>query len=182
MMTSVAHIPIRPGLALPGDQVFDLILHGLRTGKGALADARRKAISYMAGFSDAAEIDVLDSIFGDHATIQLYTAPTYLALVTVAVTETMTGSTITEAAYTGYARKSISAADMGPAAAGAKSNTVQQQFAACTAGSATVIGWSLCTASTAGQVIVYGTATSTVISTTQTPATVGVGSLSVTLD
>lgn len=175
------HIEL-PGVALPGDEVFERILDKLREGKGAFEDARRKIISYMAGFSDAAEIDVLDTIFGDHASIQLYAAPTYLALTTVAVTESMTGSTITEAAYTGYARRSIAAADMAAAAAGAKANGNQLQFAACTAGSSTVIGWTTCTASTAGAVIVFGTCTSTVISTTQTPATIAVGALSVTLD
>lgn len=178
---AVPHIEL-PGLALPGEEVFDRILDKLREGAGAFEDAKRKVMSLMAGFSDTAEVDVLDSVFGDHASIQLYSAPTFLALTTVAVTETMTGSTITEASYTGYARKSVAATDMAAASAGAKSNGNQLQFAACTAGSSTVIGWAVCTASSAGNVIVYGTCTSTVISTTQTPATVAVGALSVTLD
>lgn len=183
-MTAIAcpHIELPAGLALPGEEVFDRILDKLRHGTGAFEDARRAVISFMAGFSDAAEIDVLDSVFGDHASINLYAAPVYIALTTVAVTESMTGSTITEANYTGYARKALAAADMGAAAAGAKANTAQQQFAACTAGSSTVIGWATCTAASAGGVIVFGTCTSTVISTTQTPATVAVGALSVALD
>lgn len=180
-MTAIPHIEL-PGLVLPGDEVFERIRDRLREGKGAFEDARRKVISYMAGFSDAAEIDVLDSVFGDHGSVNLYTAPVYIALTTVAVTESMTGSTITEANYTGYARKSLAAADMAGASAGAKANSAQQQFAACTAGSSVVIGWTTCTASTAGAVIVFGTCSSTTISTTQTPATVPVGALSVTLD
>lgn len=180
-MTAVPHIEL-PRIVLPGEKVFDHVIEGLRTGKGALEEARRKLIDFMAGFSDTAEVDVLDSVFGDHASIQLYTAPTYLALTTVAVTEVMTGSTITEANYTGYARKSIAATDMAAASAGAKSNSNTLTFANCTAGTSTVIGWAVCTASSAGNVIVYGTCTSTVISTTQTPATIAVGALSVTLD
>lgn len=183
-MTALAlpHLELPRGVVLPGDYVFDRLRDRLREGAGAFEDARRAVLSFMAGFSDAAEIDVLDSILGDHATINLYTAPTYLALTTVAVTEVMTGSTITEVNYTGAARKALAAADLGAAAAGAKSNTAQQQFPACTAGSSTAIGWAVCTAATAGGVIVYGTCTSTVISTTQTPATIQVGALSITLD
>ena len=70
----------------------------------------------MPGLSDATELLVLDSLFGD-GTTNLFTAPTYLALTTVAVTEADTAATITEANYTGYARKALAAADLSPAAA-----------------------------------------------------------------
>lgn len=137
----------------------------------------------MAGFSNDAEIDVLDSVFGDHATINLYAAPTYLALTTVAVAETDTSTTITEANYTGYARKALSAAEMGAATTSGKSNSATQTFANCTALSSTVIGWATSNVvSGAGKIIVFGTCASTVISTTQTPPTVNTGALSVTLD
>lgn len=175
------HVPL-PGIALPGDEIYARILDKLRSGEGPFAEARRKIMSFMAGFSDAAENEILDSVFGDHATINLWAAPVYVALCTVVPTDSMTGSTITEANYTGYARKSISAADMGAAAAGTKSNTVQQQFAACTAGSSTIIGWGTCSASTAGTLILLGSVTSTVISTTQTPATLAVGALAASQD
>lgn len=134
----------------------------------------------MASFSDYWENAVLDATFGDpDVTI---TAPTYLALCTTVPTDSSTGSTIVEANYTGYARKSIAAADMSAAASGSKTNGNAITFAACTSGSSTVIGWALCDASSAGNVLCWGTATSTVISTTQTPATVAVGGLVVTLD
>ena len=136
----------------------------------------------MAGFSNFMEIEVLNSVFGDHATINLFTAPTYLALTTTAVGETDTGSTLTEANYTGYARKAIAAADMSAASAGSKTNSNALTFAACTASSSTVIGWAQCSASTAGEIGVFGTCTSTVISTTQTPATVAIGGLVANLD
>lgn len=137
----------------------------------------------MPGFSDAVEVKVLDDITG--VTSYSVTAPTYLALTTVAVTDSMTAATITEASYTGYARKSVASADWAASVSGAgtKANTNSLTFAACTAGSSTVIGWALCSSSSgAGDVIMYGTCTSTVISTTQTPPTVAVGALSLAVD
>jgi hypothetical protein len=135
----------------------------------------------MASFSDYWELQVLDGTFGDPATAVI-TAPTYLALCTSVPTDASTGTTIVEANYTGYARKSIAAADMSAASAGSKTNGNAITFAACTSGSSTLIGWALCDASTVGNVVCWGTATSTVISTTQTPATIAVGGLVVTLD
>lgn len=134
-----------------------------------------------AGFSNAVENKILDHIMGDGT--YTVTAPTYLALTTVAVAETDTAASITEAAYTGYARKSIAAADVSAAASGSKTNTAAQLFADCTAGTSTVIGWALVSSSAgAGDVIMFGTCTSTVISTTQTPPTVGIGGLVLNLD
>lgn len=137
----------------------------------------------MPGFSDAVEVKVLDDITG--VSSYTVTAPTYLALTTVAVTDSMTAATITEAGYTGYARKSVASGDWAAAVSpgGTKANTNTLTFAACTAGSSTVIGWALVSSSSgAGDVIMYGTCTSTVISTTQTPATVAVGALSLAID
>jgi hypothetical protein len=136
----------------------------------------------VASFSDYWENAVLDGTFGDPTTPTI-TAPTYLALCTTVPTDASTGSTIVEATgATGYARKSIAAADMSAAASGSKTNSNQITFAAITAGSATVIGWALCDASTAGNVLCWGTCTSTVISQTQSPPVVAVGGLVVTLD
>jgi hypothetical protein len=164
-----------PRLRLPSAPDFKGYIEGIR---GEL----KKLGLLMAGFSNQAELDVLDSVYGD-GSVNIYTAPTYLALVTVAVGETDTAGTLTEANYTGYARKATAAADMNAAAAGAKANGNSLVFAACTAGSSTIIGWASVTSSSgAGTVIVYGTCTSTVISTTQTPATIAVGALSVSLD
>lgn len=134
----------------------------------------------MASFSDYWENAVLDATFGDpDVTI---TAPTYLALCTSVPDDTKTGSNIVEASYTGYARKSIAAADMSAASGGSKTNSNAITFAACTSGTSTIIGWALCDAATVGNVLCWGTCTSTVISTTQTPATVAIGALVVTLD
>lgn len=134
----------------------------------------------MASFSDYWENAILDASFGDpDVTI---TAPTYLALCTTVPTDASTGTTIVEANYTGYARKPVAASDMSAAASGSKTNSAAITFAACTALTSTVIGWALCDASTVGNVICWGTATSTVISATQTPATIASGGLVVSLD
>ncbi len=134
----------------------------------------------MASFSDYLENAVLDHIFGD-GTLTI-TAPVYLALCTTVPTDASTGSNIVEANYTGYARKSIAAADMSAASSGSKTNGNAITFAACTNGTSTIIGWAICDASTNGNMLAWGTCTSTVISTTQTPATIAVGGLVVNLD
>lgn len=135
-----------------------------------------------ASFSVDASKKVLDHIFNDGT----YAAPTpYLALCTTVPDDTKTGSTIVEANYTGYARLAIAAGDMSAATGtttASKTNSAALTFAACTAGSSTVIGFAICDAATVGNVIGWGTATSTVISTTQTPPTIAIGGLVVTHD
>lgn len=127
---------------------------------------------------------VLDGIFGDPTTPTI-TAPVFLALTSVTPDDTMTGTTITDIAYTTYARKSIAAADMSAASGSTtatKTNTAAETFAACTALTATAIGWAITDAVTVGNMLCWGTCTSTVISTTQTPPTVAIGALVVNLD
>jgi hypothetical protein len=134
-----------------------------------------------ASFSDYLENKVLDHIFNDGT----YSVPTAsLGLWTSALTDASTGATAGEAAYTTYARVTIGAADMSAAASGSKTNTAAFTFPACTAGTSTVTFWGTFDSATigAGNLLVWGTATSTVISTTQTPPTVAIGGLVVTLD
>lgn len=135
------------------------------------------------GLSDAVEKKVLDHLTGKAA----YTspAPLYLALCTAVPQDSDSGATLSEATYTGYARKQVPAADWNAASglAAAVTTAVQEQFAACTAGSSTIIGWALvASASGAGDVVTGGTCATTVVSTTQTPATVPAGGISVSLD
>jgi hypothetical protein len=137
----------------------------------------------MSGFSQTFAKKVLEVITGKAA---LSTPTAWLALCTVVPTATSTGATITEAGYTGYARKEIPAGEWNAAVSGSPSsiaNHAKLEFAACTAGSSTVIGWALCDSGStgAGNVIMWGTATSVVISSTQTPATVAAEILSLTL-
>lgn len=136
----------------------------------------------MASKSNYLENKDLDHNLGKAA----FTMPTTvaLALCTTVPDDTSTGATIVEATYTGYARKVVAAGDLNAAAAGQTTNANAITFAACTGSSSTVIGWALCDNSTtgAGNVLYWGTCTSTVISTTQTPATVAIGGLVVNED
>jgi hypothetical protein len=137
----------------------------------------------MSGFSQVYAKKVLEVITGRAG---LSTPTAWLALCTVVPTASSTGATITEAAYTGYARKEIPSGEWNAAVAGSPSsiaNKSKLEYAACTGGSSTVIGWALLDSTTigAGNVIAWGTAASTVISATQTPATVAAEVLSITL-
>jgi hypothetical protein len=111
-------------------------------------------------------------------------APVFLAMCTAVPTSANTGSTITEANYTGYARASM--ADTvwtAPASGGAGGtstigNSATVTYAACTAGSSTILGLALTTAETAGNMIAWASCATVVISAAQTPATVAAGALS----
>lgn len=132
--------------------------------------------------SDYLENKVLDHCLGKTS----FTMPSTvaLALCTVVPDDAKTGATITEAGYTGYARKAVAASDLNAAASGQSMNANALTFAACTASSSTIIGWALCDSSStgAGNMLYWGTCTSTVISTTQTPATIAIGGLVVNED
>jgi hypothetical protein len=137
----------------------------------------------MAGLSNAVELSLLEHLVAK-TSYTMPTSPLYLALVqTNAVVETDTAATITEATYTGYARKSVAGTDWGAAAAGQIANANAITFAACTAGTNTIIGWALVTTSSgAGTIQCYGTLPSLVVSSTQTPVNFAVGALVVTAD
>ena len=134
----------------------------------------------MAGsLSDYAESKLLDHLMGKTS----FTMPStvYAALCTVTITDSMTGSTITEATYTGYSRKAIAASDLNAASGGVMTNANDIVFAACTAGTSTVIGVAIVDASSAGNLLAYSDVTSKVVDTTSTPATIAAGALSITL-
>lgn len=136
----------------------------------------------MASKSDALENLILDHILS----ITSYTMPAnvYLALTTVVPTDASTAGTLTEANYTGYARKEILATDFpAGASSGSLANDTAITFDACTAGTSTVIGFAIVTSSSgAGTVLYWGTVTSKVIDTSNTPATVAIGALVITED
>lgn len=133
-----------------------------------------------ASFSDYAENKVLDHINGKTS----FTMPAtpFLALCTSVPTDASTGTTIVEANYTGYARKAVAGSDWNAASAGSATSANSLAFAACTLGSSTIIGWAYCDAATVGNMLYWGTCTSTVISVTQTPATIAAGALADSLD
>lgn len=145
------------------------------------------ATRWLMGLRLASKSDYLENKNLDHNLGRLaFTMPTTvaLALCTAFPTDASTGATISEPSYTGYARRVIAASALNAAAAGQSTTKEALTFAECTAGSSTVIGYAICDSSTkgAGNVLYWGTATSTVISTTQTPATIAAAGLVVNED
>ena len=103
------------------------------------------------------ELKVLDHAFNDGT----FTAATvYIALCTTIPTDASLGTNIVEATYTGYARLIINASDMSAASAGSKTNS----------------------ATGAGNIHYWGTTTSKVIDTSNTPPTIAISGLTVTED
>lgn len=136
----------------------------------------------MAGsLSNYAEDMLLDHLLSKTA----FTMPAnvYLALCTVTITDSMTGATITEANYTGYARKELLASDIPASSGGSVSNTTAVTFPACTAGSSTIVGVALLDSGTigAGNMLCYSDVTSHVIDASNTPPTFAIGALVWTL-
>lgn len=147
-----------------------------------VAELLAPAARWYAGLQCSSKSNYLENKVLDHfagKTSSTLVTPIYLALCTVFPTDASTGATLTEASYTGYARKAISAANLNAATSGQMTNGEAITFANCLAGSSTIIGWALCDALTkgTGNVLWWGTCTSTNISTTQTPATIAVGGL-----
>lgn len=141
----------------------------------------RIGISLMSGYSRAAAAGGLSWSWGKAETLFKKPAKVFLALCTVVPTSSSTGTSITEATgATGYARKEVPVASIAEAVEGATSTietNAELVFAAITAGSATVIAWALVDALTVGNIVMWGTATSTVISSTQTPPTIAAKAL-----
>jgi hypothetical protein len=188
----------KSGLLVSGEKVLRVKL-----GDGHLTDfgrdfyndlwAQRRLAAYDGGglppiggggsFSNAYEKKVLEHVMGK---TELVKPTTYLALATTVPTVTTTGLTIVEATYTGYARKEIKGTEYEAAVEGAPTkilNEKEEVFAACTGSTSTVIGWALCDKPETGKggIIMWGSCTSTVISTTQTPASVAAKALELAL-
>lgn len=107
-----------------------------------------------------------------------------MALCTTVPTDASTGATIVEATYTGYARKAIAASDLNAASSGTSTNANAITFAACTAGSSTIVGEAIVDSTTtgAGNVLYWGAVTSKTIDTSNTPPSVAAGGLSISED
>lgn len=131
-----------------------------------------------------AEQQCLNHLNGQDNAAWANMSPVFLALCTAVPTSSSTGSTITEATYTGYGRLSMAAAAWAAAsgtAPASASNSGTVNFANCTAGTSTITALCSCTLVTAGNVIFWCSAPSTIISTSQTPATVATGGFAETL-
>jgi len=133
----------------------------------------------MASMSRYLEKNLLEHVTNKKA----FTSPkAFLALCTVVPTSASTGSTISEATYTGYARVEVPAASWNAAVEGAPStikNSAIVKFAACTAGSSTIVAVALCDALTLGNMLLWTAVTSFSISTVSTPAECAVEALEI---
>lgn len=132
------------------------------------------------GFTDTYENMLLDAE-NQKTALGAVVDPWFMALSILAFTDADTGTTADNGThiptYTGYARKSVAGTDM-PAASGtggSTANTSAITFAACTAGTSTILAFGNCSASTVGTLRKWGDCASTVISTTQTPPTFAIG-------
>lgn len=118
-----------------------------------------------------------------------FTEPTTIGgcLTTTAPTSTTTGATLADSSmYTGYAEINI-VSNLGAASAATPSvatNSTTITFGACTGSTSTLLGFALKDGTTqgSGNVLWYGTLTSTVISTTQTPPTIASSGLSLSMN
>lgn len=130
--------------------------------------------------SNYLENALLDHVFGNST----YSAPAniYIALCTTAPTDASTGSTIVEANYTGYARKSTSASDWDAASSGSIDNGGELAFAACTGGSSTVTHFALVDADAAGNVLFWGELTAQLAVSNGITPKFAAGALAVTAD
>lgn len=138
-----------------------------------------------AGYTDAYESSLIDAE-NQKTALGAVVDPWYMALTILAFTDTDTGTTADDGShkptYTGYARKSVAGTDMNAASSGSAANANAIIFAACTAGSSTVLGFGNCSASTLGTLRKYGTCSSTSVSTTQTPAQFAAGQYTTSVD
>jgi hypothetical protein len=144
-----------------------------------------RAITFMAGLSEV----IAEKALGHAFAKTTWTKPekVFLALTTSAVESSSTGESIeaSEATYTGYVRLELDPTKLKvtKAATSKIENELELSFAACTGSEKTVIGWAVPEKKRgeACNIIAYGTCTSVVISTTQTPPVVAAKKLEVTL-
>ena len=135
----------------------------------------------MAGsFSDYLELELLDHVFRQAA----YSAPAniFVALCTSPVSDSNTGSTITECDYTGYARVSTTSTDWDVASSGATANATAIAFPQKTDGEDdTATYFALCDAATVGNMLAWGELTTSRVIVNGAEPTFAIGELDVTL-
>ena len=124
---------------------------------------------------------VLDHVMGRAA----FTMPStvYAALCKVAPSKSSTGSTISEVAYTGYARVQVPAASLNAASGGVMTNSADIEWPEVQGGSDTAVAVAFVDAASGGNVLYYdGDVGSIGVSTTQTPPVIRAGALTLTED
>jgi hypothetical protein len=144
-----------------------------------------KILAHITSQDNAAWANLATTYFGLQITTLSDSAHTTVG----AIPSTTTATNVIEPTYTGYTtRYAMAAAAWNAPTAGAAgvasgiTNNGAFNMTACTAGTSTIIGWFLADQATAsGNVIAWGSATSVVISSTQTPPAVAAGAISLTL-
>ena len=166
------------------DSGWDWLKDELRSGRLRWRNNRPPLLGGSGQLSSWAEQTAINHLTGEDNAAWSNLSPVYLAQCTVLPTSSSTGSTITEATYTTYARTSIANTSWGAASGTAPAsgtNTGIITGAACTALTSTVIGLAICTAATVGNVIMWCSCPSVVISSVQTPPTIAASALTVGL-
>lgn len=133
-------------------------------------------------FSDFLENEILDQIFGASA----YSAPAtlYFGLATAEITDSTTGSTVTEPEGGSYARKSMTnnKTTWTVASGGSVENKVDIEFVEATASWGTVTYMFIADASSGGNILAWGQLTASKAIGTGDNAKFAAGDLVITLD
>lgn len=133
-------------------------------------------------FSDFLENEILDQIFGASA----YSAPAtlYFGLATAEITDSTTGSTVTEPEGGSYARKSMTnnKTTWTTASGGSVENDVDIEFVEATASWGTVTYMFIADASSGGNILAWGQLTAPKAIGTGDNAKFAAGDLVITLD
>lgn len=135
----------------------------------------------MPGFSDYAELKILDHVFGNTA----YTAPTTLHIALFTTNPNFeTGSGGTEVTGGSYARAAVTnnTTNFPNASAGSKSNGAAINFATPTAGWGTVTGMGIYDASSGGNLIAGAALTTSKTINSGDPVSFPTSSITITLD
>ena len=133
-------------------------------------------------FSDYLELELLDHVFGAAS----YSAPAtlYFGLSTATITDSTTGTTVTEPSGNAYARKSeTNNSTLFPAAsAGQKKNGTAITFAQATGSWGTITDFFIADAATLGNILAYGTLTTSKAIGNGDTASFAANDLTITLD
>lgn len=136
----------------------------------------------MGAFSDYLELEILDHIFG----VGAYTAPDpiYFGLSTATISDSTTGTTVTEPGAGSYERKSMDndGTTWNTASSGAIDNKVDITFIEATASWGTITDFFIADAATNGNILVYGELTSSKAIGSGDTAKFAAGDLEITLD
>lgn len=144
-----------------------------------------KILAHLTSQDNAAWANLATTYFGLQITTLSDSAHTTVG----AIPSTTTATNVIEPTYTGYTtRYAMAAAAWNAPTAGAAgvasaiTNNAAFNMTGCSAGTSTIIGWFLADQATlAGNVLAWGSATSVVISSTQTPPACAAGSIQITL-